>query len=233
MKRASKTSDNTSSVENTPGKKRLRKDDEIYLVGYISHQILGAKLPSNRQVLSVLFYHTRILKRNTSESTKLVAEEVAIFYNKARIPIPTLHNCALKVERLYKEWTELHKNAHIKQTALVLQRINNFTEKLDNLFDMSHTDALDMIKDEDTRSFLVQQRQSGRPGCLLGVDQLTINAEQRRELRLEQEEMRRQKAIRESNKNGNENMSLISNVNEFVLNKNINFSESVQYGIKL
>lgn len=34
---------------------KLRKDFNVYLVGYISRQIVGAKLPSNQQALSVFF----------------------------------------------------------------------------------------------------------------------------------------------------------------------------------
>lgn len=55
-----------------------RKDSNLVLIGNINHQILGAKLPSNRQVFSVYFHNTRV--------ANLFADEVAIFYNKARIP---------------------------------------------------------------------------------------------------------------------------------------------------
>ena len=59
---------------------------EINLVGSISNQIVGAKLPSNRQVIGFFFYNVRIVKLTTKESALLVIQEVSIFGQKARIP---------------------------------------------------------------------------------------------------------------------------------------------------
>lgn len=191
-----------STPEFEPPKKRLRKDDEIYLVGNLNHQILGAKLPSNRRVLCTFFYNLRIVKLNVRDSAKLVAEEVAIFYNKARIPLPTNLNCALKVERLYNEWREIQKSSN-RRLPSQLQKEKLFTEKLDDLFDMSHNDALEMITNEEIRDFLIAQRQKGRVGCLLGVAQREMIIEQKREQRMEQEEARREKSLNASMKNSN------------------------------
>lgn len=191
-----------SSPEYQPPKKRLRKDDEVYLVGKLDHQILGAKLPSNRQVLCTFFYNLRIVKLNVRDSAKLVAEEVAIFYGKARIPLPSNLNCALKVERLYNEWREMQKSSN-RRLPSQLQKEKLFTEQLDDLFDMSHNDALQMITNEEVRDFLIAQRQKGRVGCLLGVEQREMVVEQKREQRLQQEEERREKALNASLKNGN------------------------------
>jgi hypothetical protein len=43
----------------------------VFLVGNVNHQIFGAKLPSNRQVLAVLFYNMREVKLSLSESANL------------------------------------------------------------------------------------------------------------------------------------------------------------------
>lgn len=98
------------SSDEEPQRKRLRKDSNLYLIGNIDHQIIGAKLPSNKQVLSVYFYNTRVAKLSAVVSEKLIAEEVAIFYNKARIPIATTKNNVLKVRRLVNEYKDIQKN---------------------------------------------------------------------------------------------------------------------------
>lgn len=71
----------------------LRSQNEIYLVGNITNQIVGSKLPLNRQTLSVLFYNLRHVKLNLHESAKLVIDEVSLFWHKARIPIRENHRC--------------------------------------------------------------------------------------------------------------------------------------------
>lgn len=42
-------------MSNPPPKKKLRSDDKIYLIEYSNHQIVGAKLPSKRQVFTSVF----------------------------------------------------------------------------------------------------------------------------------------------------------------------------------
>lgn len=190
-----------SSSDEEPQTKRLRKDSNLYLIGCIDHQILGAKLPSNRQVLSVYFYNTRVAKLNKSESATLVAEEVSIFYSKARIPVAKSYNNSLKVQRLVDEYKDLQKNSS-RTNEKQLQKEKMFVDKLDDLFDMSHADAFDIIKDADVREFLNLQRQKGRVGCLLGVEGKKEAAEQRRQLRLDQEKARQAKASSESQQNG-------------------------------
>ena len=44
----------------------------IYLVGAANHKIMGAKLPSNRQILAVLFFNIREVKLIVSERANLV-----------------------------------------------------------------------------------------------------------------------------------------------------------------
>lgn len=191
-----------SSEEQPPQKKRLRKDDNLYLVGSINYQILGSKLPSNRQVLSVYFHNTRIAHLNASESAKLVSEEVEIFYKKAGIPTALPHNNALKVENLVQAYKNVQKHSS-RNSSSQIEKEKEFIDKLDDLFDMSHRDAMILIRDVEVREFLIAQRKKGREGCLLGVAINEQHREDKRELRVQQEEARRAKALNESMKNGN------------------------------
>lgn len=72
-----------------------------FLVGDLSHQILGSKLPSSRQILPVLFYNIREVKLTVSESTNLTIRECIIFWEKARIPTKSLPNGVKKLVDLY------------------------------------------------------------------------------------------------------------------------------------
>lgn len=181
--------------------KHLRKDDEIYLVGFTEHQILGAKLPSNRQVLSVYFYNTRETKLNGTQSAYLVAEEVEIFYKKAGIPTPSAYNCMTKVKNLVEEFKEVQRNEK-KTSEFLVKKRQAFADKLDDLFDMSHVDAMIMIKEPDVKDFLTAQREKGRVGVMLGVDKNTVDKEKRIEIRAQQERERKAKSEAEKKRYG-------------------------------
>ncbi|KAL4120447.1 hypothetical protein QTP88_013138 [Uroleucon formosanum] len=45
-----------------------------------------------------------------------------------------------------------------------------FVNKLNDIFDIAHARALDIMKIECDKQFLIAQRTKGRPGCLLGID---------------------------------------------------------------
>jgi hypothetical protein len=72
----------------------------IYIIGKLKNQILGSKLPSNRDCLSVLFYNMRMVGMTLSESTNLVIEECLIFWRKARIPTRHKAACVKKLKGL-------------------------------------------------------------------------------------------------------------------------------------
>lgn len=171
----------------------LRSSDTvIYLVGTVKHQISGHKLPSNRQVLSVLFYNIREVKLTIRESANLVARECVIFWAKARIPTRALPHCTKKIIDLHSEWRNLQKSAH-RRTNTHKERERKFVANLNNLFDVAHADALNMIKIEEDKLFLLHQREPGRRGYLGGVDRKLAAKEERARIRVIKEEEKKMK----------------------------------------
>lgn len=82
------------------------------------------------------------------------------------------------------------KNAQKTQNVFK-QRRQEFVNNLDNLFDIAHADALQLMKINEDRIFLQRQREPGRPGHLAGVDKKLANKEERARLRTIEEEKRR------------------------------------------
>jgi len=162
----------------------------IFLVGDVQHQINGSKLPSNGQVLAVLFYNIREVKLTINESANLAIRECVIFWEKARIPTKSLPNCVKKLVDLHQVWRDLQKNAK-KSQDVFKQRQQKFTDNLNNLFDIAHADAFQLIKIEEDKIFLQQQRETGRVGYLGGVDKKLSDKEKRAQLRVTEEENRR------------------------------------------
>jgi len=196
---------------------KLRSDKQnIFLIGSPSYQINGAKLPSNRQVLSVLFYNIREVKLKVSESANLVIRECIIYWEKARIPTRAFPNCVKKLVDLYDVWRELQKNC--KKTQVTFRnREKNFEIDLDNLFDIAHADALERMKIEEDKLFLMKQREPGRPGCLGGVDKKLANKEERsRQRRLEEEEriVRQRESLAVASTSTTHNLESLENSDE-------------------
>ncbi|XP_065223043.1 uncharacterized protein LOC135847444 [Planococcus citri] len=175
----------------------LRSTSSVYLVGEPNHQITGCKLPSNRQVLQVLFYNSREVKLLIKQSANLVIRECVIFWEKARIPLRAIPNCVKKLENLHETWKNLQKHAH-RTSATHKQQEDDFTGNLDNLFDIAHANALELIKIEEDKLFLQCQRQPGRPGSLIGVDKNLAEKERRQAIRDEEEKQRKLKHLETS-----------------------------------
>lgn len=173
-----------------------RQKEMVYLIGHMSHQITGSKLPSNCQVLRSLFYNIRQVKLNTREAARLTIQEVVIFWEKAKIPTKHFKDCVVKLEKLYEEWRKLQKNANRSKSTAQNKKVEAFKSTHDDLFDIAHQDALTNTVEED-KQFLLLQRKKGRPGCMGGVDMNFVNAEQRREKRRAAEMARLEKSQNE------------------------------------
>lgn len=82
------------------------------MIGRTSHQIVGAKLPSNRQVLQVLFQNIRFVymyKGEVEVSAKLALQAVMLFWEQARIPTRRIDKCQEKLVELYNKWVVIKK----------------------------------------------------------------------------------------------------------------------------
>ena len=152
-------------------------------------QITGAKLPSNGQVLRVLFYNMRKVNLLLRPSDNLVIKEVEVFWEKPRIPTKKLQRSIENLESLSTEWKNLQKCCK-RRTGLQEKRERDFLDMLDDLFDIVHA-ALKMIKIEEDKLSLISQRKKGRPGSMSGGDRKLLKRERKQASRNDQEESRR------------------------------------------
>lgn len=182
----------TTSITTRHTDESLRKID---LIGDVPHQISGAKLPSNRQTLQVFFYNMRFMcvKPNAKESAKLAVDAVMIFWQQARIPTSRAFYCIDKLLQLYETWKTIQKHIPEKRSDAQKEIANKFVERLDDLFDIAAANALQEIRIEEDKQFLIMQRQKGRPGCMAGVDMNLFLREKRSSERKEKEQARKRK----------------------------------------
>lgn len=165
-------------------KKQLRSGDDLVLfIGKCKNEILGAKLPSVKQVLQFFFYKMRMENYSLKSSAKLTIAVVSDFWKRANIPIMSEQNSIKALERIYEKWRNLQKNAkskyekHRKNEEEFVDHIENY------IFDIATSDALAVMKIQQDKDFLVLQRQRGRPGSMSGVDVKMVEKQKRKEKR--------------------------------------------------
>ncbi|GBM27145.1 hypothetical protein AVEN_155245-1 [Araneus ventricosus] len=84
---------------------------------------------------------------------------------------------------------------HKKLQDVFKRRQQEFVSNLDNLFEIAHSDALQLMKIEEDRMFLQRQRAPSRPGHLGGVYKRLTDKEERAQLRAVKEENQRTKHV--------------------------------------
>ena len=149
--------------------KPVVKHNNVYLVDNYKEDIKGSKLPSNKQVLCFFLHnHTKLCETVRDSATKTV-EKVIEFWNQARIPIHHKQDCIKKVIGLFEKWKGIKKNAG-RQTKTQKKKEADFKSMFENLFDIAHANALEMISNEEDRQFLIAQREPGRRGVMGSID---------------------------------------------------------------
>lgn len=168
---------------------KLRSNSTVYLIGNIERDILGSKLPTNRQVLSVYFFNLRELHLNRANSARDAIRKVIVFWERARIPTSSINWSTKKLLQLYDKWRAVSKHTEHQK-----EKETAFSTTLDQLFDIADVNALDIMKIEEDKQFLLAQRKKGREGCLMGIDTKGEQKEREREQRIELETKRKDKA---------------------------------------
>jgi hypothetical protein len=159
-----------------------RSQSSIWLIGETVAVIGGCKLPSNGDVLRRFFKLHKTDKRPIKDAAAVVADEIDVFWTKARIPTKARHHVAGKVQQAFANWRKLLKGRN-RRSCPQLEKERNFKLELKNLFDIAHEDALQLITIAEDREFLVGQRESGRRGSMAGVDEALAGREKRRDIR--------------------------------------------------
>ncbi|XP_044596981.1 uncharacterized protein LOC123273608 [Cotesia glomerata] len=130
----------------------LRKP--MFLLDNLTNDISGNKLPTNKQVLRLLFHCTKNMKTTVYEGCKITIEKVKKFWVFAGIFILDDKRCIKKLESLHEEYRMVHKNAGIPSNH---QKEQEFFLKLEQLFDIAHSRIFEMVSNE-IKNFLIDQR---------------------------------------------------------------------------
>lgn len=87
----------------------LKDNADLYLLGQTCLQIITRKLPTNQQVLQLLFHKTRILKMRKTDAINDVFKEIQSFWNEAKIVVLSRRSFINKLQQLYDNYCSLKK----------------------------------------------------------------------------------------------------------------------------
>ena len=123
-----------------------RLQNNIYLIGYLPEVIGVDKLPSNREALG-FFMKLHIDEKETirTASANVIRQIQEIWRGKAKIPTKPEQHSIQKLEKLFSKWKDLKKLRN-RSTQGEENKRNSFKHSLDDLFDISHADAMKIIK---------------------------------------------------------------------------------------
>ena len=158
-------------------------------------KITGPKLPPVSQVFSrFLYLYER--KATVREASRTAARECMEFWELASLPVRDEHHCVSKLEAVYQRYLGLKKSKR-RETGTQQTAEAAFSEQLEDLFDISHSNALNIIRNDEDRAFLESQRKRGRPGYIAGLDIKHKSRQDAIQKRKEEEEARRKRALEE------------------------------------
>ena len=172
-----------------------RQKSEVFLIGLCDIEPLTRlkQLPTSKQVLQRFHHFHQNETKSVRNACHLTIEEVVILWCMAAVPITLKKHAIEKLEKLHSSWLLLKKNKGRFSEAQRLRELE-YVNKIDTLFDIAHADALTMIRIQEDRDFLLDQRLN-RKAFMAAEDRELAKKQDRALLRQKEEEERRQKAI--------------------------------------
>lgn len=178
--------------------KNTRSKTAIWLIGQPQPRLPERVLPITQQVLQTFYHHHATY--SVSQSLKLTTDELLSIWARARIPTALYQNITFKLRSLVDEYNLLKKNKSRHSDAQRC-REQDFETKLKLLFDISHKDSDGLIKIEEDKLFLEDQR-GLRQMVMAGVDeQLARQEERAAHRRLKDQEQREKEERRKAQEN--------------------------------
>ncbi len=150
----------------------------IYLIGQPQQHFGGRVLPTALDVLKVYFYYHKREGVQQKDAVKSVVKRICQIWVKARIPITQERNIVRKMESLLDKYRNLCRSKN-RGGSTQQAKEEDFVASCNLLFDIAHHDVMNVIKIEEDKVFLTDQR-SERKYVMGGVDTELAEREKRK-----------------------------------------------------
>src|SRR6218665_914882 len=122
----------------------------VWMIGMTEEDFKASKFLSKKEVLKVLFHYRIEEKLSLEDSIEKTSSLILPIWDKARIPTKAPVHVVEHIRKLHAEWQGLKKR--ISRNSGKNQPM--FQDRLDDLFDIAHCDAMSLINIEEDRLFL-------------------------------------------------------------------------------
>lgn len=170
-----------------------RVDDKVWFIGYISPSFQENTLPTKENVLCRLYFDLRKKKSSLSTASNVVADELLDLWKKAGIPTTQKPNVVSKIKNIHETHRALVKH-RTRTSAKQTKQQNEFTESISRLFDIAHQNAGSLIKIEEDRTFLQDQRTVRK--MIIGAEDTEYHSRAAKLLKRKQNEIDREERER-------------------------------------
>ncbi|KAG0726522.1 hypothetical protein GWK47_036355 [Chionoecetes opilio] len=144
--------------------------------------LLGETASQERASATALFsIFVRVQRKSVKEAASPRPAEVAVVWEKARIPTQKKSRCVERILRLYASWQKLGWVSKKRSAEVDVENRRSFLTGADDAFRLGHADAFDLITWMRIGSSCWGQRcPDGPRGIMQGVDQSLADRERRR-----------------------------------------------------
>lgn len=179
-----------------------RESTKIWLIGQVSPELCKTKLPTKKEVLSLFFYYKNYSKLTIKGCCISTANDVLSIWQMAAIPTQTKKRIKYKIEQMFNSWQKLKKNKEnkSKRSEVLIKKEQHWATQLEGLFDIAHTNALNMIVIQEDKDFLNAQRQDSRHGKIGKIDSTLLRVNAKREKWSTLKEIREKKLMERQTK---------------------------------
>ena len=153
-----------------------RSTTDIWLIGQPIEALKTSVLISKREAMALFMNYKTNCKQTVKEALTSTAKDMLQVWEAAQIPTKLRKHVIEKLNSNYNEWLKLKKNKENKkkQTQNLLHKQMEWKQNLDDIFNIAHADALNLIDIEEDKKFLILQRQPTRKGKMAGVDKIFV-----------------------------------------------------------
>lgn len=169
-------------MASTSSSVRTRTSAAVWLIGKPTESLSFARLPTNGDVLKRFHFHHLEGNQNVKQRVKKTVELVLKIWERARIPTQRVDVVEKKLNKLLERYSVLKKS---RKKDLESYRMNEelFKSDLLDIFDIAAKNALEKMKNEEDKTFLIMQRQDTLSCSMAGVDKCLHEKETRKRKR--------------------------------------------------
>jgi len=126
-----------------------RSKSYIHVIGNPLEQFDGRLLLTCREVLQVYFFCHKMEKLSKKDAVSTVIRDVCVIWARARVPTAEERSIILKLNKLLERYRDISRNKG-RQSAAQLSRETDFESTINQLIDIAHCQAMELIVIEET-----------------------------------------------------------------------------------